>query len=145
MYEPHERGTRVGIFYLAYLLGPSLGTFIGGALTLTRPSWRATFYFMSVYGAISVLWAAVSRDSFRRERSLAWRKAFERARKQAERLQAASELEMKMNPQELEVQEEGRTHERISTAQGKTIDVKIRFSDIKCVAPSLRCSRVGRS
>ncbi len=30
MYEPHERGTVLGIYYAAPLLGPSLGPIIGG-------------------------------------------------------------------------------------------------------------------
>lgn len=149
MYEPHERGTRVGVFYLAYLLGPSLGTFLGGALTLSQQSWRATFYFMSAFGAVCVIWAAGSRDSFRRERSVAWRKAYDRAK----RLARAKEKEREKQEQEHEVRdsrggsetivstadvderpvrkEGGRPLERLTTASGEVVDVKIKFSDIK--------------
>jgi MFS family permease len=33
MYEPFERGTKLGIFYAAPILGPSLGPILGGLLT----------------------------------------------------------------------------------------------------------------
>ena len=45
IYEPHERGTMMGIYYAAPLLGPSMGPLLGGILTQLF-NWRATFWFL---------------------------------------------------------------------------------------------------
>ena len=45
IYDNHERGVKLGIYYLLPLLGPSVGPIIGGLLTASS-SWRATFYFL---------------------------------------------------------------------------------------------------
>jgi MFS family permease len=45
-------GTANGIVAFAYLLGPAVGTFIGGLL-IARYGWRATFF---VFGGLSLLW-----------------------------------------------------------------------------------------
>ncbi|OJA19748.1 hypothetical protein AZE42_11228, partial [Rhizopogon vesiculosus] len=49
IYEPHQRGTMMGVYYSAPLLGPSLGPIIGGALTQGL-SWRAIFWFLVIWG-----------------------------------------------------------------------------------------------
>lgn len=69
----------VGIYYLFPVLGPSVGTLLGGALSLTRPQWRTTFWFMFAYSAAVCLWSVFFQDTFRKERSLAWRAAYKRA------------------------------------------------------------------
>ena len=48
IYEPAQRGTMMGIYYSAPLLGPSLGPILGGALTQAF-SWRATFWFLAAF------------------------------------------------------------------------------------------------
>lgn len=80
IYDSHERGTRVGIYYMFPLLGPSIGTLLGGALSSTNLQWRATFWFMTAYGALVFIWACFFHDTFRKERSLAWRAAYARAK-----------------------------------------------------------------
>ena len=45
IYDSHERGVKLGIYYLLPLLGPSVGPLIGGLFTASS-SWRATFYFL---------------------------------------------------------------------------------------------------
>lgn len=69
VYDPHQRGTMVGIYYSAPLLGPSIGPIMGGVLTQTL-GWRAIFWFLAIWGGIML---AVSiflfKDTFRRERS----------------------------------------------------------------------------
>jgi len=42
MYDTHERGTKLGVYYACPLLGPALGPIIGGAVTAVS-DWRATF------------------------------------------------------------------------------------------------------
>ncbi|GAA5916702.1 hypothetical protein JCM8208_000753 [Rhodotorula glutinis] len=89
MYDPHERGTKLGVYYACPLLGPALGPIIGGAVTAAA-DWRATFYFLLAYGVVCFLLALWLPDTFRKERSLAWRKARDRARQHArEKLEAA--------------------------------------------------------
>ncbi|CAL1713464.1 unnamed protein product [Somion occarium] len=48
IYDPHIRGTMMGVFYSAPLLGPALGPIIGGALTQAF-NWRATFWFIVIF------------------------------------------------------------------------------------------------
>ncbi|PWN41157.1 MFS general substrate transporter [Ceraceosorus guamensis] len=83
MYEPHERGVKVGIYYSAPLLGPALAPVIGGALT-EAGGWQATFYAMAGLGGASCLSFFFFRETFRVERSLAWQTAKQRALAKAE-------------------------------------------------------------
>ncbi|KAI5989014.1 major facilitator superfamily domain-containing protein [Pisolithus albus] len=78
VYEPHERGTVMGIYYCAPLLGPSLGPIMGGVLTQTF-SWRAVFWFLVVWGGIMFFaFCFLFRDTFRKERSLTYRTALKK-------------------------------------------------------------------
>lgn len=77
MYDPHERGTRVGFFYVFPLLGPSVGPLLGGVLT-NAGGWRAPFYLMTGYTASTVILSFFFRDTFRPERSAAWQAAAKR-------------------------------------------------------------------
>jgi MFS family permease len=72
IYEPFERGTKLGIFYAAPLLGPSLGPILGGLLTQAF-SWRASFWLLAAdIGANLVLFVFFFRDTFRQERSFTY-------------------------------------------------------------------------
>ena len=72
IYDPFERGTKLGIYYAAPLLGPSLGPILGGVLTQAF-SWRATFWVLAAdLGANLVLFVFFFRDTFRKERSLTY-------------------------------------------------------------------------
>ncbi|KAG6909237.1 hypothetical protein DXG01_001419 [Tephrocybe rancida] len=72
MFEPAERGTKMGIYYIAPLLGPSIGPILGGGLT-TGLGWRAIFWFLTIVGgSICVLFVVAFRDTFRKERSLTY-------------------------------------------------------------------------
>lgn len=80
IYEPSERGTKVGLYYTFPLIGPSLGSFLGGAFSLSSLTWRVPFIFLAAYGFTCVIWSHFFfKDTFRQERSLAWIKAFKRA------------------------------------------------------------------
>ncbi|ORY88318.1 major facilitator superfamily domain-containing protein [Leucosporidium creatinivorum] len=96
IYDAHERGTRLGIFYAIPLVGPALGPLIGGGLTSAggESGWRLAFYFLIGYGVIclgTMIWLP---ETFRKERSLAWRLAMQRARAhaKAELLKARGDL-----------------------------------------------------
>jgi len=49
IFDPEERGSKMGLFYIAPLLGPSLGSIFGGVFT-TAFTWRGPFYFLTIVG-----------------------------------------------------------------------------------------------
>lgn len=51
IWEPRERGRAFGIFYLGPLLGPLLAPIVGGALA-QKLGWRASMFFLAIYGAV---------------------------------------------------------------------------------------------
>ncbi|KIY69321.1 MFS general substrate transporter [Cylindrobasidium torrendii FP15055 ss-10] len=72
VYEPSERGTKMGIYYMAPALGPSLGPIFGGVLT-NAWNWRAPFWFLAILsGTIFTGFVLFFRDTFRKERSSAY-------------------------------------------------------------------------
>ncbi|KAH8927156.1 MFS general substrate transporter [Atractiella rhizophila] len=83
IYDTHERGAKVGIYYMSPLLGQSLGPLIGGAVTKAS-DWRATFYLIVAYAGLCVLILLFFPETFRKERSAAWRAALKRAIASAE-------------------------------------------------------------
>jgi len=74
IYDPKERGSVLGLYYAAPLLGPSLGPLIGGAAT-SLFSWRATFYFLAIFGGVAFLAFIFFKDTFRQQRSLSYQAA----------------------------------------------------------------------
>ncbi|KAJ6596538.1 MFS general substrate transporter [Mycena sp. CBHHK59/15] len=69
IFEPSERGTKMGIYYAAPLLGPSIGPIVGGALTAAF-NWRASFWFLAIFGGLNFLsFLLLFKETFRRERS----------------------------------------------------------------------------
>ncbi|KAH9922895.1 MFS general substrate transporter [Fomitopsis serialis] len=81
LYEPAERGTMMGIYLCAPLLGPSLGPILGGVLTQAF-NWRATFWFLAIFTGLCVLSFAFFQDTFRKERSLAYQSVLKRVLEQ---------------------------------------------------------------
>jgi len=51
IWEPKERGRAMGVFYLGPLCGPLFAPVIGGGLT-ERLGWRATQWFLVIYGGL---------------------------------------------------------------------------------------------
>ncbi|KAL2264702.1 hypothetical protein VTJ83DRAFT_7212 [Remersonia thermophila] len=54
IWEPAQRGRAMGIFYLGPLVGPLCSPIIGGLLT-QRFNWRATMWFLAIYGAVMLV------------------------------------------------------------------------------------------
>ncbi|KAI5479119.1 MFS transporter [Pseudohyphozyma bogoriensis] len=77
IYDSHERGTRLAVYYAAPLLGPSLGPLLGGAIS-NAGGWRATFYFMIGLGVLCIALFLAFPETLRKERSLAWQQAAKR-------------------------------------------------------------------
>ncbi|KAJ7222504.1 vacuolar DHA amino acid exporter [Mycena pura] len=72
VFDPEERGTKMGIYYMAPLLGPSLAPLMGGVLT-TGFNWRATFWFLAIVSGLSCTSIFIFfKDTFRKERSLTY-------------------------------------------------------------------------
>ncbi|KIJ69623.1 hypothetical protein HYDPIDRAFT_106262 [Hydnomerulius pinastri MD-312] len=70
IYEPHERGTKMGVYYAAPLLGNSMGPLLGGVLAQAF-GWRAVFWFAVICGGVVLISLFfLFKDTFRKERSL---------------------------------------------------------------------------
>jgi hypothetical protein len=91
IYETHERGTMMGIFFAAPLLGPALGPILGGLLTQGF-NWRASFFFLMICGGVIFLsFLILFKDTFRRERSLTYCAALQRRLASRECVRGSSE------------------------------------------------------
>ncbi|KAK7689822.1 hypothetical protein QCA50_006461 [Cerrena zonata] len=71
IYDAEVRGSMMGIYYSAPLLGPALGPIIGGALTQAF-SWRATFWFIVIFTGLCFVGFIFFKDTYRKERSLTY-------------------------------------------------------------------------
>jgi len=90
IYEPHERGTMMGVYYTAPLLGPSVGSILGGGLTQAF-NWRASFWFLTIFGGINLIsFLFLFSDTFRRERSLTYQNVLRRRTREREAAMLAS-------------------------------------------------------
>ncbi|EFX03818.1 major facilitator superfamily transporter multidrug resistance [Grosmannia clavigera kw1407] len=54
IWQPHERGRAMGIFYLGPLTGPLLAPIIGGALAEAW-GWQSTMWFLAIFGGLSLI------------------------------------------------------------------------------------------
>ncbi|KAG2067817.1 MFS general substrate transporter [Suillus decipiens] len=91
IYETHERGTMMGVFFAAPLLGPALGPILGGSLSQAF-NWRASFYFLLICGAVVFLsFLILFKDTHRRERSLTYRSALQRLATSKEPVKSSNE------------------------------------------------------
>ncbi|EFI27249.1 hypothetical protein CC1G_15077 [Coprinopsis cinerea okayama7 len=85
IFEPAERGTKMGMYYMAPLLGPALGPIFGGVLT-SGFNWRAIFWFLTIVsGTSTVSFVLFFKDTFRRERSLVYQNALKKNASQTEK------------------------------------------------------------
>ncbi|KIK51636.1 hypothetical protein GYMLUDRAFT_50454 [Collybiopsis luxurians FD-317 M1] len=72
IFEPAERGRKMGMYYVAPLLGASLAPLIGGGLT-SAFTWRGPFYFLTILGgSVFLSFLLLFRDTYRKERSLTY-------------------------------------------------------------------------
>lgn len=143
IYDPRERGTVVGIYYSAPLLGPSIGPLIGGVATQLF-SWRATFFFLVIFAGLSLLSFLFFKDTFRRERSLSYQGALRKAIKERDaKLRVAEESVMprKQDLSKDEKREQDATPSDLEVApnadqsQPVHADVRMSFGDIIPVRP----------
>ncbi|KAG7088737.1 hypothetical protein E1B28_012705 [Marasmius oreades] len=147
IFEPEVRGTKMGIYYMAPLLGPSLGPILGGALT-TGFGWRGPFYFLAATaGLVALSFLFFFKDTFRRERSLAYQKALKHRLR--EEMHKDTEGNRKLVSSNREEHKEGNTtecdiekqEEMQKIAKDVLPVVKISWKDMSPVKPLWRIFR----
>ncbi|WVQ86495.1 hypothetical protein IAS59_000208 [Cryptococcus gattii] len=84
MYETHERGAKLGLFYGVPMIAPAVAPLIGGALGQSF-GWRSVFYFLAVYAFIMLCCFVMFPDSWRRQRSRIYQRALSKAIGRAEK------------------------------------------------------------
>ncbi|KAF9807671.1 hypothetical protein IEO21_08129 [Rhodonia placenta] len=146
LYDPHERGTIMGIYYCAPLLGPSLGPILGGVLTQGF-NWRATFWFLAIFTGLCTISFIFFRDTFRRQRSMIYQTALKRlmeaeAKKATEKPQTLSEKETVVGQQN----DEDRKSDRDVEAQTQTDavpikELKLSLKDVNPIGPIVHVLR----
>ncbi|KAG2109874.1 major facilitator superfamily domain-containing protein [Suillus discolor] len=146
IYDTRERGTTMGIFFAAPLLGPALGPILGGSLSQAF-YWRACFYFLLVCAAVVFLsFLILFKDTYRRERSLTYRSALRRLLDSRERVRSPNESIIAGNEsgKDQTPVRDAEKHlqplEYISAVTSKPglDDVKLSFKDINPFPPYLR-------
>ena len=55
LFEPEERGSAMGMYSLAPLLGPAIGPIVGGWVVQELGQWRWIFWASSIYGGLTAL------------------------------------------------------------------------------------------
>lgn len=132
----------MGVFYSAPLLGPSLGPIIGGSLTQAF-GWRAVFWFLTIWGVIIFLaFLFLFKDTFRRERSLAYQGVLKR---RAHRRQSSTVQGTEKRETEKRFEEDGERGQHAVgdvEAQPPTVtsikDIILSFADVNPFPPYLR-------
>lgn len=134
IFDPAERGSKIGLFYAVPFFGPSLGVVLGGALAQGF-SWRAIFWFLaSVAGLIFVLFLVVFKDTFRRERSSTYQIVSEKRRQEKDRKPSQQNV--------VEVSVPARGHpdgNHISSPKPVSVEgIKLSLTDVNPFPPLLR-------
>ncbi|XP_006462310.1 hypothetical protein AGABI2DRAFT_72269 [Agaricus bisporus var. bisporus H97] len=123
IYEPHKRGTKMGLYYTAPLLGPSLGPILGGGLT-SGFGWRSIFWFCAIIGGICfAAFLLLFNDTFRKERSLTYQAIV----KQRQQKQTSENFEL-----------QSKSGHDFADANGDispTPEIKITFRDVNPLKP----------
>ncbi|KAG0699911.1 vacuolar DHA amino acid exporter [Suillus ampliporus] len=142
IYEPHQRGTMMGIYYSAPLIGPSLGPIFGGVLTQAL-DWRAVFWFLVIWGGIMFLtFFFLFKDTFRKERSMTYQNVLKRRLREQHSSEAKDES-YKISEKESEVDEENKTSSKDIEAQRTVIPasaiekVQLSITDVNPFHPYL--------
>ncbi|KAJ6520628.1 major facilitator superfamily domain-containing protein [Mycena vulgaris] len=164
IYDPVERGTKMGVYYMAPLLGSSLAAIMGGVLT-TGFNWRAPFWFLAAVSGLSC--ASIFfflKDTFRRERSLTYQSVLKsrlKARSASEAIKARSAsaatsctvivAEMEKEPSVTKVEasipslpadlEKQQTPEWPAPAVAALPDIKLTMRDVNPLKPLLHVLR----
>lgn len=69
VYEVHERGNALGIYFTGQFAGPLFGPIIGGYL-VERWGWRSVFWLLFVFGCLILLLVFFAMEETYREESV---------------------------------------------------------------------------
>ncbi|EPT00306.1 hypothetical protein FOMPIDRAFT_1030567 [Fomitopsis schrenkii] len=145
LYEPEQRGTMMGIYLCAPLLGPSLGPIIGGILTQSF-GWRATFWFLAIFTGLCIIPFVFFRDTFRCERSLTYQAALRKPRKEPARPESPddepAEVKSQCSSVETKVNVDLEAHVPKLDEPSTRTEVKLSLKDVNPIRPMiavLRC------
>ncbi|KAG2089038.1 major facilitator superfamily domain-containing protein [Suillus discolor] len=140
IYEPHQRGKMMGVYYSAPLLGPSLGPIIGGALTQGL-GWRAIFWFLVIWGGIIFsAFLFLFKDTFRKERSMTYQNVLKRRLREQQSSEAKDDSR-NISEKELRVNGENQTNSKDIEGQPTVIpasairEVKLSIADVNPFPP----------
>ncbi|KAF5376834.1 hypothetical protein D9757_008897 [Collybiopsis confluens] len=134
IYDPVERGTKasMGIYYIAPLLGPSIGSILGGGLT-TAFTWRGPFYFLAIIGGVVFISFLFFKDTFRRERSLAYQNALKTRLRESTMKGSSREVENRRahsdTGKDLEKQD------RLAEAMQVNPEIQLGLADVNPIKP----------
>ncbi|KAG2064490.1 MFS general substrate transporter [Suillus decipiens] len=141
IYEPSQRGTMMGIYYSAPLLGPSLGPILGGGLAQGL-GWRAIFWFLVIWGGIIFsAFLFLFKDTFRKERSVIYQKVLKK--RLQEQQSSETKAESRKIPEESQVTDEKQTNSKDIEAQPTVVpasairEVKMTIADVNPFPPYL--------
>ncbi|KAH9829693.1 MFS general substrate transporter [Rhodofomes roseus] len=133
LYEPAQRGTMMGIYLCAPLLGPSLGPIIGGILAQAF-NWRATFWFLVIFTGLCIIPFVFFKDTFRRERSLTYQAALQRHRgRETERAEPPNDTRQS-SPSRPESPDDGPAEVKSDCS---SVDTKVGDVDLEAHVPKL--------
>lgn len=156
IYDSHERGSKMGLYYSAPLLGPSIGPILGGGCVrksehahrancgipnrLTQGfDWRACFWFLVIFGGLNLLsFTFLFKDTFRRERSLAYQRVLKRNLEENQRNEAQSRASSEKKPNAHVADSEAAEGQPTPAAFS---DIKLSLKDVDPVMPMLRVLR----
>ncbi|KAG1908747.1 vacuolar DHA amino acid exporter [Suillus fuscotomentosus] len=142
IYEPHQRGKMMGIYYSAPLVGPSLGSIIGGALAQGL-GWQAIFWFLAIWGSLMFLaFLFLFKDTFRKERSMTYQDVL-RKRLREQQSSEAEDGSRNISEKESQVNDEDHTSSNDIEAQPTVIpasairEVQLSIADVNPFPPYL--------
>ncbi|KAJ8516982.1 hypothetical protein ONZ45_g5758 [Pleurotus djamor] len=152
LYPPASRGTKMGIYYTAPLLGLSLGPILGGVLTVGF-SWRACFWFMAIFSGASWLsFLIFFKDTWRKERSLTYQNILRAKLREMDRHESSSKTHGDGGKAETSSHASSVTEITVISSEGKDLtggaekvnavasttevhDIKLTFKDVNPFRP----------
>ncbi|KAH0830429.1 major facilitator superfamily domain-containing protein [Lanmaoa asiatica] len=148
IYEPHERGVKMGIYYAAPLLGTSMGPFLGGVFAQAF-GWRAVFWFALISGGVVLVSLFIFfKDSFRKERSLSYQNVLRR-RLEEHRLSAAAPSRIDIAESSVDKSQQKHSGKTIAEPEAGTTtpntlhvkDITLSFMDVNPFPPIISVSK----
>ncbi|KAH8831422.1 vacuolar DHA amino acid exporter [Flagelloscypha sp. PMI_526] len=134
-YDPHERGTKMGLYYIAPLLGPALAPILGGGLT-TGFNWRAPFWLLVIISGLSVLqFVFLFKETFRKERSLTYQKILKERMKERETKRMKERRSLGLDVRSATAEEPANRERDLEAASIALNEIKLSFSDVNPFTP----------